>query len=173
MIDLNFEHEKKLSTQDMYNIISIAIDTADDDGMLNSFTFQRALYAVAAAVVYDDQTDRIMMGLPNFPMLWDELIADNIIDNLCKDYPTELTELCKMGETWFNEYDEHIHSSYAVVTAISDIVENFTNNFKKRVEEFQNNEDINKIMQTASTWGMDNNDPGNAVKDENMFKIVK
>ena len=172
MIDLNFEHEKKLSTQDMYNIISIAIDTADDDGMLNSFTFQRALYAIAAATVYADQTDRIMTGLPNFPMLWDDLIADNIIDNLCNDYPTELAELCRVGETWFDEYNEHIHSSYAIVTAISNIVQNFSSNFKDQVENFTNNEDINQLIKTASEWGMDNNDPANKVKNENMFHVV-
>lgn len=172
MIDLNFEHNKKLSTQFIYEIINDALQVAEDEGFLNSFLFQRALYVFAAATLYEDQTKNIMEKIPQFPQLWDELVENGVIDKLKQEYSEELDMLCAIGQEWFNEYDEHIHSSYAVVTAISNIVNNFTSNFQNQVNEFTANEDISKVIETAKEWGMDNANLEQAAKSESTLKLV-
>ena len=173
MIDLNFEHEKKISSQDLYNIVSNAIDVANDDGMLNSFIFQRALYVFAAAVVYEEQTENIMTKISNFPELWDELVENNTIDNLKNDYAQEVTMLSSIGKDWFEEYNEHIHSSYAVVTAVSDIIQNFTANFQNQVNDLSKNKVFSDLVKTASQWGMNNDNPAEKAKQDSLFEVVK
>lgn len=169
MIDLDFEHNKKLSTQDIYNIISHSIEVADEDGMLNSFIFQRALYVFAAATLFEDQTEDILMNIPQFPQLWDDLVEKNVIDELKANYPRELTELCAIGEAWFSEYDAHVHSSYAIVTAISNIVQNLTSNFQNQVDNISKDGNIKQLIETASHWGMDNDNPSQAALHESLM----
>ena len=42
-INLDVEKQRKLSTQDMYDILHFAAQSAEDNGFVNSFVFERAL----------------------------------------------------------------------------------------------------------------------------------
>ena len=48
-IDLKLEKECEFSAQDRYDIISAAIMDSYDDGFMNQFIFERALYCYALA----------------------------------------------------------------------------------------------------------------------------
>ena len=58
---MNLEQEKNnvFMPQEVYEIISAAIDMADDDGFINSYVFERALYVCAARTLYEDKKAQI------------------------------------------------------------------------------------------------------------------
>ena len=56
---INLENEKSLAldAQERYDVISFAMDAADDNGFINSFIFERALYCYAAIMLYPEKKD--------------------------------------------------------------------------------------------------------------------
>ena len=67
---INLENEKSLAldAQERYDIIGFAMDAADDNGFINSFVFERALYCFAAIVLYPEHKDKIVSHMQNSPI---------------------------------------------------------------------------------------------------------
>ena len=59
MINLEIEKSLTLSAQDHYDIISFAIDAADDNGFINSFVFERALYCYTFIILNPERKDEL------------------------------------------------------------------------------------------------------------------
>ena len=60
MINLAQEESYKLSAKDRYDILSFAIEAADDGGFVSSFVFERAMYLYAAIILDEDRADDII-----------------------------------------------------------------------------------------------------------------
>ena len=58
-LDINKEKTSALSSAAQFDIINFAIQAAEENGFLNSFIFERALYCFAAIVLNDDRKDEI------------------------------------------------------------------------------------------------------------------
>ena len=69
MINLIFEHDSHLSSQDRYDIISFAMEAADDNGFINSFVYERALYCYAAIMLYPERREEIGNLLSDSPIV--------------------------------------------------------------------------------------------------------
>lgn len=69
MINLEIEKSLALDAQERYDIISFAMDAADDNGFINSFVFERALYCYAAIMLYpelkEDLSEKVASNLIN------------------------------------------------------------------------------------------------------------
>jgi hypothetical protein len=59
MINLETEKSLALDAQERYDIISFAMDAADDNGFINSFVFERALYCYAAIMLYPEHKEEL------------------------------------------------------------------------------------------------------------------
>jgi hypothetical protein len=59
MINLETEKSLALNAQERYDIISLAMDAADDNGFINSFIFERALYCYAAIILYPELREEL------------------------------------------------------------------------------------------------------------------
>lgn len=59
MINLETEKSLALDAQERYDIISFAMDAADDNGFINSFVFERALYCYAAIMLYPEYKEQL------------------------------------------------------------------------------------------------------------------
>lgn len=59
MINLETEKSLALDAQERYDIISFAMDAADDNGFINSFVFERALYCYAAIMLYPEIAEEL------------------------------------------------------------------------------------------------------------------
>ncbi len=58
-LDLNKEKTSALSSAAQFDIINFAIQAAEENGFLNSFIFERALYCFAAIILNDDRKEEI------------------------------------------------------------------------------------------------------------------
>lgn len=59
MIDISFEKERSIKTQDMYDIISFAIESANEGGFINTFVLERAIYVYTALILNEEKREEI------------------------------------------------------------------------------------------------------------------
>ena len=90
-IQLDAEKKRKLSTQDMYDILHFAAQSAEDNGFINQFVYERALYAYAAVILYPDRKQELAAAISNNILdAWDVLIKDGTVENMDKDFSIDM-----------------------------------------------------------------------------------
>lgn len=153
MIDMKFESSRKLSTQDIYDIIDTAVRLAEDDGFINEFILERVLYECMALVVLPNRKDEIVELMEKSPLsAWDTLVEDGTIDMLCKDYRQEIACVSGLTTRWVASYSDHIHSMRGMLSYMNDL----TSKLSKTLEDTVRKSDIPKVLEVADKWGMNN-----------------
>lgn len=157
LLDLQIEKTRKLSTQDIYDILTFATSAAEDNGFMNSFVFYRALYEYAALLMVPEQKDEyVPVVAKNINEAWDKMLEDGILDKITEEFPTELDILVSNGEVWLQEYTQYAHSMRGLLDTIQtvsgDIVKNAANVFQQSVD----NADLQNVIKIADNWGMNN-----------------
>lgn len=155
MIDMKFESSRKLSTQDIYDIIDTAVRLAEDDGFINEFILERVLYECMALVVLPNRKDEIVEMMERSPLsAWDTLVEDGTIEMLCKDYRQEIAHISDLTTRWVASYSDHIHSMRGMLSYMDDLTSKLTKTLKEKVK----GSDIPKVLEVADKWGMNNED---------------
>lgn len=160
------ETAKKLTSQDMYDIIHFAAQSAEDNGFVNQFVFERALYAYAAIILYPDRKEKIGSIVSNNILdAWDALLDDGTIADMNENFAVDMDALGRIGSVWLDDYIKYLQSMRGVFSVFQnfsgDIVESTVNRFKDAFNE----SDAQTVLDIADKWGM-NNTP----KDESKLK---
>lgn len=160
------ETAKKLTSQDMYDIIHFAAQSAEDNGFVNQFVFERALYAYAAIILYPDRKEKIGSIVSNNILdAWDALLDDGTIADMNENFAVDMDALGRIGSVWLDDYIKYLQSMRGVFSVFQnfsgDIVESTVNRFKDTFNE----SDAQTVLDIADKWGM-NNTP----KDESKLK---
>lgn len=165
-MQLQLEKDSVFSAQEAYQIISDAIDFAEEDGgFINSFIFERALYVCAARILYEDKADKINTSLleDGSPLItWDKLLEDGTIDKMVDEHKDTLDYLADLGGVWFQEYVDAAHSMRSLVDVVNTLMEGMAGNMGKQLEMFKNDAGIQNVTEIANKWGM-NNDGGDVL----------
>ena len=159
---MNLEQEKNnvFTPQETYEIISAAIDMADDDGFINSYVFERALYVCAARILYEDKADQINESLleNGSPLVtWKELLDDGTIDQMIAEHSKSLDYLASIGQNWFEEYTEAAHSLRSLIDVIQTFTDGMAGNMGKQLDMFKQDTDVQNVIDIADKWGLDRN----------------
>ena len=157
---INKEKECGLSCQERYDIINTACRMADDNGFMNSYVFERALYCCAAMYIYEDKKEQFLQELEsgkNILQLWSELLKDGTINELKANYANELDLLSDESQIWFYEYTEYAHSARGLLDAFQSASEQMVHGAADQLIETAQDSDIQKAIQIADKWGMNNN----------------
>ena len=159
---MNLEQEKNnvFTPQETYEIISAAIDMADDEGFVNSYVFERALYVCAARVIYEDKFDEINESLleNGSPLItWKELLDNGTVDQMVAEYGESLNYLASLGQNWFEEYTEAAHSLRSLVDVIQTLMNGMSENMGKQLDMFKQDTDVQNVIDIADKWGLDRN----------------
>lgn len=159
-MNINLEKAYKLSSQERYDIISNAMDAAEDDGFINQFVFIRSLYVFAARVLYPELTEQINTDLLNgSPMIvWDKMLEDGIIDNMVDDYSDELNILADEGQVWLEDFMTFRNSARGIIDVLQVFTENIAGGMEKQLEMFKNDVDIAGVQEMAEKWGFNDLD---------------
>lgn len=157
-MNINLEKAYKLSSQERYDIISNAMDAAEDDGFINQFVFIRSLYVFAARVLYPELTEQINTDLLNgSPMIvWDKMLEDGIIDDMVDDYSDELNILADEGQVWLEDFMAFRNSARGIIDVLQVFTENIAGGMEKQLEMFKNDMDIAGVQEIAEKWGLNN-----------------
>ena len=176
-IQLDAEKKRKLSTQDMYDILHFAAQSAEDNGFINQFVYERALYAYAAVILYPDRKQELAAAISNNILdAWDALIEDGTVENMDKDFSIDMEELARNGSIWLIDYSSYLQSLRGVFSSFqifsNDIVDSAVNRFKNTFNENKAEE----VLNILDKWGMSNNLEKEEPKDINKlngFSIVE
>lgn len=157
---MNLVQEKNnvFTSQETYEIISTAIDMADDDGFINSYVFERALYVCAARVLYEDKENDINASLleDGSPLItWQKLLDDGVIEQMADEYPKSLDYLASLGQIWFEEYTEAAHSLRSLIDVIQTFMDGMSKNMGQQLDMFKQDADVQGVMDIADKWGLD------------------
>ena len=176
-IQLDAEKKRKLSTQDMYDILHFAAQSAEDNGFINQFVYERALYAYAAVILYPDRKQELAAAISNNILdAWDVLIKDGTVENMDKDFSIDMEELARNGSIWLTDYSNYLQSLRGVFSSFqifsNDMVDSAVNRFKDTFNENKAEE----VLNILDKWGMSNNLEKEEPKDINKlngFSIVE
>ena len=152
-MSINLEKEKNfaLSAADRYDIISFAIEAADDSGFLNSFVFERALYCYAALMLMEDNKIEIQAKLTgNLMDAWDYCVEEGIIDEMVAQYSEVINQLSSEASIWFEEYNTYVTSARGILSIVEqfsgDIVQSAASALSKTAEDTG----VNNIIDIAN-----------------------
>ena len=162
----NLETTRKLTSQDIYDIIHFSAQSAEDNGFVNQYVFERALYAYAAIILYPDRKEEIgRMVSNNILDAWDALVSDGTTSDMEKNFNSDIKILGEVGSVWLDDYIKYLQSARGIFSTFQtfsgDIVESTVNRFKDAFNE----SDAKTVLEIADKWGM-NNTP----KDESKLK---
>lgn len=162
----NLETTRKLTSQDIYDIIHFSAQSAEDNGFVNQYVFDRALYAYAAIILYPDRKEEIgRMVSNNILDAWDALVSDGTTSDMEKNFSSDIEILGEVGSVWLDDYIKYLQSARGIFSTFQtfsgDIVESTVNRFKDAFNE----NDAKTVLEIADKWGM-NNTP----KDESKLK---
>lgn len=171
------ETAKKLTSQDMYDIIHFAAQSAEDNGFVNQFVFERALYAYAAIILYPDRKEEIgSMVSNNILDAWDALLADGTIADMNENFAVDMDALGRIGSVWLDDYIKYLQSARGILSSFQefsgDIIQTAVEKFKTVSDEVG----ANQVLEIANNWGMNNNPEKEvqaiANKEKPKFEIV-
>lgn len=171
------ETAKKLTSQDMYDIIHFAAQSAEDNGFVNQFVFERALYAYAAIILYPDRKEEIgRMVSDNILDAWDALLVEGTIEDMNKNFAVDMDALGRIGSVWLDDYIKYLQSARGILSSFQefsgDIIQTAVEKFKTVSDEVG----ANQVLEIANNWGMNNNPEKEvqaiANKEKPKFEIV-
>lgn len=162
----NLETTRTLTSQDIYDIIHFSAQSAEDNGFVNQYVFERALYAYAAIILYPDRNEEISRMVSNNILdAWDALVSDGTTSDMEKNFSSDIKILGEVGSVWLDDYIKYLQSARGIFSTFQtfsgDIVESTVNRFKDAFNE----NDAKTVLEIADKWGM-NNTP----KDESKLK---
>jgi len=172
-INLDVEKQRKLSTQDMYDILHFAAQSAEDNGFVNSFVFERALFEYAAIILYPDRKDEIAKKVSDgINAAWDYLLDDGTIDDMYDNYKLDIDMLAEEGNIWLSEFTKYLHSARGLLntfqTFSGDIVKSAVEQFKTASK----NTNVQEILDIADKWGMNNNPERVETAEKTKLEII-
>lgn len=167
-IDLKTEKEVKLSPQEIYDICDFSVQASYDDGFMNSYIFERALYIFMSIRLYEDQADEITaLAAENINSAWQYLMDNDIVENMLANYQNECDYIGTIGEQWFNDYTTYAHSARGLLNTIQTFTGDIVTRAAEQFKNVDNGSNIQEVLEIADEWGMNNNMPTNP---ESLFE---
>lgn len=169
MIDLRIEKERHMTTQDMYDVLDFAMQAAEDNGFINSFIYERALYEFAALILFPDRKDEFASLIAeNVNTAWDTMLEDGILEELVENYEQDLNYLAALGEKWIDEFTTYIHSARGLLNSLQDITGKISNMNIEHLMNAAKESGVAEALQIADEWGMNRE----AAKSQPNFEVV-
>ena len=180
MFDIEYEKNKKLTTEQVAMILDLAAQAASDGGFVSSYIFYRAAYVFAAQVLYPAKKDAIASTIGNgydIRLAFDLLVQDGTLEDMQTKYKTDLEELDKNAEIWCQEVADYQQSARGLVDSITTLSGDIVKSATEQLQQVANG-DVKVIQEFANRWGFDRPTPGedngvSAADIQKSFQILK
>lgn len=154
-MNLDDEKNRTLTSTDIYSIIDFTVQAAVDNGFMNAFVFERALYCFAAIRIYPDRKDEIAKLIADSPMVaWDTLLDDGTIDKMIDDYSLDLDLLAEYGRQWFNDFTKYSNSARGLFNLIQEFSGDIVQQAAQQLQTMSSNGQVQEALSIADNWGM-------------------
>ena len=129
----NLETTRKLTSQDIYDIIHFSAQSAEDNGFVNQYVFERALYAYAAIILYPDRKEEIgRMVSNNILDAWDALVSDGTTSEMEKNFSSDIKILGDAGSVWLDDYIKYLQSARGILSSFQEFSGDIIQSYRKR-----------------------------------------
>ena len=158
MIDLSKEKECKMTAQQRYDVISFAVDAANDNGFMNSFIFERALYLFAAIILYPERKEEIshIISEGKINDAWNALLEDGTINQMYEDFSNELDLIAEEGAVWYEEYTDYAHSARGILEQVQAFSGDIVKAAAEQLQRSSQASGVQEVLEIADKWGMNN-----------------
>lgn len=174
MILFSYEEDKKLTTQERYDILDFSVQAAEDNGFINTFIFSRAIYLFAAIVLLPERKDEIAgLVAESITTAWDALIADGTIQDLHKNYKQDLDYLADEGQVWIEDFTAYLHSARGLLNTLQDFSGTIVQQAAEALQKNADSAGVSQVLEIADNWGMNNKPlptPKEEVEAESLFE---
>ena len=180
MFNIEYEKNKKLTTEQVAMILDLAAQAASDGGFVSSYIFYRAAYVFAAQVLYPAKKDAIASTIGNgydIRLAFDLLVQDGTLEDMQTKYKTDLEELDRNAEIWCQEVADYQQSARGILDAANILSGDIVKSAAEQLQKVANG-DVKVIQDFADKWGFDRPAPGenNAIDPKEIqesFKVMQ
>lgn len=159
-LDINKEKTSALSSATQFDIINFSIQAAEENGFLNSFIFERALYCFAAIVLNDDRKEEISsLVATGIVEAWEKLVEDGTMDELYENYKEALDDLNENAIRWFNEYQHYTTSARGLLNTIQELSGTIVQGAAAQLRDASTQSGVADVLRIADEWGMNRTIP--------------
>ena len=157
MLDLNIEKTMPLTSQEQYDIINAALDMANDNGFINQFVFEHALWCLTANTILDDIPEETSNIIQENPIqAWDTMLKEGTIEELFNNYNESLAYFAQAAAQYYADYKDYLLSIGGAFSQTDMLSTNNLDTFTKQLQDFMNNDNTLKTLNIADEWGMNN-----------------
>lgn len=157
MIDFKAEKECKFTAADIYAIMDIAAQNANDNGYLNYYVYERCLLLHAIKICYPEKLDEVVAAMDsNVLEAWDKYLKDGTIEKMMDEYSDSIDILNDIAEIYFMEYREYLMSIRAVATDFQQVVGKGAEQGNENIANLFLNKDVEEVRAIADKWGINN-----------------
>lgn len=180
MFDIEYEKNKKISTEQMSMILDMAAQAASDGGFISSYIFYRAAYVFAAQVLFPEKKDTIASTIGvgyDIRLAFDFLVQDGTIEDMQAAYEADMKKLDSAAEVWYYEVSDYQQSARGLVDSITTLSGDIVKSATEQLQQVANG-DVKVIQEFANRWGFDRPTPGedNGVSSADIqksFQVLK
>lgn len=180
MFDIEYEKNKKLSTEQISMILDLAAQAASDGGFISSYIFYRAAYVFAAQVLYPEKKDTIASTVGvgyDIRLAFDLLVQDGTIEDMQTAYEADMEKLDSAAEVWYYEVSDYQQSARGILDTINTLSGDIVKSATEQLQQVANG-DVKVIQEFANRWGFDRPIPGedngvSAADIQKSFQVLK
>ena len=174
MFDVEYEKNKKISTEQMSMILDMAAQAASDGGFVSFYIFTRAAYVFAAQVLYPEKKEAIASSIGqgyDIRLAFDLLAQDGTLEDMQTKYVKDLNKLDLNVSTWYGEVYQYQQSARGLLDSINTLSGDIVKAATEQLQQVANG-DVKVIQEFANRWGFDRPTPGedNGISAEDIRK---
>ena len=145
-----------LPLADVYQIIQFALSVAKTDaGYYNEFLYKAAVIAGAAMTLAVDEDKPQFEGLDVLEVC-EKIRHDGKLQTYFLEQKTKLANLMEVAMVEFRAAVAYNNSTVAGINAMMDTFSNMFAGFSDKVDGMVDNDQVKKVLEIASAYGMDN-----------------
>lgn len=156
---INLEQEKKISftTQQVYDVVSFAVQAADDNGFINSFILERALYEymILLTLKGDEKTKLSSLVAQNVNEAWTYLLENDVLPEFIEEHGDDIDYVAEVAANWSKEYAEYAHSARGVLAVFQTVTGNLNQVAAEQLQKIADGDEAKKVLRIANEWGLD------------------
>lgn len=159
MIDMELEKQSTLTAKDMNDLLAFAIGESENDGFVNRYVFERAMYTYLYLLLVEcDEQEKVRNSINENGVLvvWQELVGTGKIEQMAQDHPTELALAERASSDVFDDYSAYSKSIRASFANIQSASNSIMENAAKQMSQMLSSDQYKDIMDIAEKWGMNN-----------------
>ena len=180
MFDIEYEKNKKISTEQMSMILDMAAQAASDGGFISSYIFPRAAYVFAAQILYPEKKETIASSIGqgyDIRLAFDLLAQDGTLEDMQTTYAKDMEELDFNAGNWYEDVSKYQQSARGLVDSITTLSGDIVKSATEQLQQVANG-DVKVIQEFANRWGFDRPTSGedNAIDPKDIqksFQVIK